>query len=456
MISQFVDREREIKILEREWKNTPSFVVIYGRRRIGKTRLLLEFSRDKKTFFHTFLEGTRESQIKSLREGLAEFFGDEIFLSLNDWYRLFKYLASKIEEKTLIILDEFTYAVKADRTILSALQRAWDHDLSSKDVMLVISGSLMGMMEEEVLSYSSPLYGRRTAGFKLKPLSLFDSLRFFRGFEVGLKAYMLLGGVPAYLLIASKYTSIEDLVEEEFLSPQGFFYDEPYIVLSQELRELGFYFSLLLAMATGKRRPSEIANYIGVEGRKIYPYLENLMRLGFVERELPVGRKEKRGLYRIADAMLLTWFSIVYPNRGAIEAGIISWEDVEDDLQRVFSLRFEEVAKEFIVKLNRAKKLPFKFTKIGRWWHKSEEIDIVALKEREKKALFIEVKWKDLTRKEARRILKDLERKSKLIGVEGWEKFYGLVAKRIRGKGELREEGWLVWDLDDFKKTILN
>ncbi|ASJ17286.1 hypothetical protein A3L04_09505 [Thermococcus chitonophagus] len=116
------------------------------------------------------------------------------------------------------------------------------------------------------------------------------------------------------------------------------------------------------------------------------------MRLGFVERELPVGRKEKRDLYKIADAMLLTWFSIVYPNRGAIEAGIISWEDVEDDLQRVFSLRFEEVAKEFLIELNKAKELPLRFTRIGRWWHREEEIDIVALNERERKVLFVEVK----------------------------------------------------------------
>jgi len=115
---------------------------------------------------------------------------------------------------------------------------------------------------------------------------------------------------------------------------------------------------------------------------------------------------------------------------------------------------FEKVADDFLRELNKGKKLPFRFTKIDRWWHKNEEIDLVGLNEREKRALFVEVKWKDLSGKEAREILKDLERKAELVGLEGWEKSYGLVAKSIREKKELRREGWLAWDLKDFKILI--
>ncbi|MCD6373172.1 MAG: ATP-binding protein [Thermococcus sp.] len=454
MISLFVDRERELGILEREWKGVPSFVVVYGRRRVGKTRLLVEFSRGRKVFFHTFTEGTKENQIKVIREELAEFYGDDIFLSFNDWYPLFKYLASKIEEKTLIVLDEFTYAVKSDRSILSALQRAWDHELSKKSIMLVLSGSLMGMMVDDVLSYSSPLYGRRTAGFMLRPLNLFNSVRFFDDFRNGLESYMLIGGVPAYLSIAARYSDVNQLVENEFLSPEGFFYDEPYIILSQELRKLKVYFSILAAMAEGRERPGEIATYVGVEGRRIYPYLETLIRLGFVERQLPVARKEKRGLYRIKDPMLLTWFSIVHPNRTEIELGILSPENAKERLQKVFSRRYEEVSKEFLIELNQVDGLPFRFTKIGRWWHKNEEIDLVALNEEERKVLFVEVKWKELSEREARGVLKDLKRKAGLVGLESWEKSCGLIAKRVEGKEALRDEGWLVWDLKDLERLI--
>jgi hypothetical protein len=443
-----------MEILEREWGNTPSFVVLYGRRRVGKTRLLIEFSRRKKVFFHTFMEGTKENQIKSLREELARFFSDDIFLSFNEWYPLLKYLASKINEKTLIVLDEFTHVIKSDKTVLSALQRTWDHELGKKEVMLVISGSLIGMMIDEVLSYSSPLYGRRTAGFMLRPLSFFDAMEFFDDFIYSIKSYMLIGGIPAYLSIASRYRKLEEFVKSEFLSPEGFFYDEPYIVLSQELRELKFYFSMLSAIASGRTRPSEIASYVGVEGRRIYPYLETLIRLGFVEREFPVGRREKRGIYRIKDPMLLTWFSLVYPNRTEIELGTLSIEDVKEILQRIFSIRFEDLAKEFILKLNKKGMLPFRFTKVGRWWHKREEIDLIALNEREKKALFVEVKWKEICEKEIKRVLKDLKRKAELLRLKDWENAYGVIAKEAKGKENLRGKGFLIWDLEDFKKVI--
>lgn len=449
MIGIFVDREQEMKLLEREWENVPSFVVVYGRRRIGKTRLLTEFSRGKRAFFHTFMEGAREEQIRILREELAGFFEDEIFLSFSDWFPLFKYLSSRIKERTLIVLDEFSYAVKADRGILSALQRAWDHELSERPVMLVLSGSLLGMMRDEVLSYSSPLYGRRTAGFLLKPINLRYSLNFFKDMDYGIRAYMLLGGIPAYLSLAARKSGIEELMGE-FLSPIGYFYDEPYIVLAQELRELKVYFSILSAIAGGRHRPTEIANHVGMEGRRIYPYLETLIRLGFVRRETPVVGKEKRGLYRISDPMLLTWFSIVYPKRTAIELGIITREEVFQALQRVYSLRFEEVSRQFLVEINTAERLSFRFERIGRWWRKNEEIDLVALSERERKAFFVEVKWQELSEREARGILRDLERKSELVGLEDWEEGYGLIAKSVEGKEELKEEGYLIFDLKDF------
>ncbi|WP_324735530.1 ATP-binding protein [Thermococcus sp. SY098] len=454
MISHFVNRKRELERLEREWKNVPSFVVVYGRRRIGKTRLLVEFSKNKNTFFHTFFEGTKESHIKALRKELAEFFSDEIFLSLNDYYTIFRYLADKIDAKTLIVLDEFTYALKGDKELASKLQRAWDHHLSKKPVMLVVSGSLIGMMRDEVLSYSSPLYGRRTAGFMLRPLGLFDSLELFENFEYGIRTYMLLGGIPSYLIVASKYRSIKELLKWEFLTPEGFFYDEPYILLSQELRELKLYFSILSAIAVGKTRISEIGNHIGVEARKLYPYLENLIRLGFVKREVPVIGKKNKGVYKLNDPMLLTWFSMIYPHKTEIETGVIDIENLRDELKKVMALRFEEVAKEFLVEINKRERLPFKFERIGRWWRKGEEIDLIALNEKERKALFVEVKWKDLNEREAKRILRDLELKAELVGLNGWEKFYGLVAKKVDDKKELSEEGFSVWDLADFKRFI--
>lgn len=176
-----------------------------------------------------------------------------------------------------------------------------------------------------------------------------------------------------------------------------------------------------------------------------------------MRRELPISRKAKRGIYRFKDLYFAFWFRFVAPYFEEIESGFPdgALEDFDIGFNHYLGFVFEEVAKQFLIELNKAKKLPFKFTRIGKWWRKDEEIDLVALNERERKALFVEVKWKDLSEREAKGILKDLERKSELVGLEGWEKSYGLVAKSLEEKERLRNEGWLVWDLGDFKETKL-
>jgi len=164
-----------------------------------------------------------------------------------------------------------------------------------------------------------------------------------------------------------------------------------------------------------------------------------------------VGRR--RSVYRISDALFNFWFRFVFPRRDEIEMGFDVVEDIKEEFNEYLGLAFEGIAKQFLVRLNMDGKLPFRFTRIGRWWRKGEEIDLVALNERERKALFVEVKWKDLSEREARGILKDLERKAELVGLEEWEKHYGLVAKSVEGKEELKEEGYLAWDLGDFNRS---
>ncbi|WP_297548051.1 ATP-binding protein [Thermococcus sp.] len=435
----FIDREREMKILEREWKSRPSFLVLYGRRRVGKTRLIREFSRDKITFFFTFPEAIKEVQMKEFKGALASFLGDELILKVetDNWFDLLNYLAERVDD-CLIVLDEFTYAIKSDRKILSDLQRVWDGILSEKKVMLVISGSLLGMMWDDVLSHASPLYGRRTRSMHLRPLNYINALKFFGDKEYGLKAYMLVGGIPPYLRLASRYSSVEEFVREEFLSDYGLFYDEPYVILGEELRELKTYFSILKAIADGNRRLERIANYLGLPARSVYPYLETLMRLGFVDKETPILGSGRVSLYRISDPVLLSWFLLTYPQMADISSGTARL----DNLYRVLSVRFEELAREFLVL-----KRPIEFEKLGRWWFRGEEIDIVALKE--DTTTLIEVKWRDLSEKDARRVLKELESKSKLVHFKGSFRF-GIIGRNVENKEGLREEGYLVWDLEDF------
>ncbi len=435
---KFIDREREMEILEREWENRPSFVVLYGRRRVGKTRLLREFSKGKRTFFFTFPEAVKTVQMAEFKKALSEFLGDGLILKLetDNWLDLLTYLAERVDD-SLVVLDEFTYAIKSGRKILSDLQRVWDGILSEKNVMLVISGSLLGMMWDDVLSHASPLYGRRTRSIHLNPLDYTSALKFFKDPEYGIKAYMLVGGIPPYLRLASRYESVEAFVKEEFLSDYGFFYDEPYVILTEELRELKTYFSILRAMASGNRRLEEIANFVGLPAGSVYPYVETLMRLGLVMKEIPILGSRKATLYSIADPSLLTWFTLTYPQLDQISLGTAKL----DDLYKVFSARFEELAREFL-----ALKRPIDFEKIGRWWYKGKKIDIVAVNGRT--AHLIEATWKDLGRKDAGRVLKALERKSKLVRFDGGFKL-GLIARKVEGKEELRSRGYTVWDMED-------
>ncbi|MEO2152380.1 MAG: ATP-binding protein [Thermococcus sp.] len=435
----FIDREREIGVLEREWENRPSFVVLYGRRRVRKTRLMREFSRSRKTFFFTFPEAIKEVQMKEFKRALASFLGDKLILKVetDNWLDILSYLAERAED-CLIVLDEFTYAIKSDRKILSDLQRVWDGILSEKNVMLVISGSLLDMMWDDVLSHASPLYGRRTRSLHLKPLDYLNALKFFQDRGYGIRDYMLVGGIPPYLRLASRYSSIEEFVREEFLSDYGRFYDKPYVILGEELRELKTYFSILRAIAKGNRRLERIANYLGLPARSVYPYIETLMRLGFVEKETPILGSRKVSLYRISDPVLLSWFVLTYPQMAEIASGTAKL----DDLYRVFSVHFKDLAREFL-----PLKRPFEFGTLGRWWFRGEEIDIVALGKDE--ASLIEVKWKDLSERDARRVLNELEGKAELVRFDRAFRF-GIIARSVEGKEGLREEGYLVWDLEDF------
>lgn len=434
---KFIDREREMEILGGEWKNRPSFVVLYGRRRVGKTRLLREFAKGKRTLFFTFPEAVEEVQMREFREAMSDFLGDDFVrkLKTDAWLDLLRYLAEKVDD-CLIVLDEFTYAIKSERKILSDLQRVWDNILSEKNVMLVLSGSLLGMMWDDVLSHASPLYGRRTKSMNLRPFNYPNALKFFSDPEFGIRAYMLVGGVPSYLRLASRYSNIEEFLREEFLSDYGFFYDEPYVLLGGELRELKTYFSILRAIAEGNRRLERIANFVGLPARSVYPYVETLMRLGFVERESPILGSRKVSLYRIKDPMLLTWFTLTYPQIAEISSGTARL----DDLYKVYSTRFEELAREFLT-LSR----PIEFESLGRWWYKGDEIDIVALGD---ETTLIEVKWKDLSRKDALRVLREIEVKAEKVRSAGKTRL-GLIAKSVKGKDELREEGYLAWDLED-------
>lgn len=456
MISTFVGRKRELDLMEKEWnKKGGSLIILYGRRRIGKTRLLAEFAKGKSGIFYVAEDISPQIQIARIKEKIADFIQDEVLkgLDLRDWDQLFAYFARNLPtERFYLCIDEFSYLIKNERSILGALQRYWDSVLSASNICIVLSGSMLGLMSEMALSYTSPLYGRRTRDILLEGLSFSDSMKLLdMPFEDSLKVYMVIGGVPEYLIKASEYKSLNSFLENEFFDKYGYFYREPYFIISQEFRELKTYFSILDAVASKNTKPTEIANFTGMETRQIYPYLENLIRLGFLERRVSLFGTSKKGIYLIKDHIFDFWFNFVSTNKEAIERESFGYGPNPEALTMYFAKKFELLAEKDIL----PSLLP-QFSRTGRWWHKTEEIDILAVNEPENTIVFLECKWRSLTALSAENFLTALREKAPLVlwQNETRKEIFGLLARKIEGKKDLREKGYLVFDLEDFEKAF--
>ncbi|NJF24814.1 ATP-binding protein [Thermococcus sp. Bubb.Bath] len=457
---KFVDRERELAFLEERYSSGDAeLLIIYGRRRIGKTELLLRFARDKEHVYFLASEKPYRDNLRELQRMMGKSLGDKLFsrIEFGDIDELLIEFSKRVNgRRVVLIIDEFPYLIERYKPVLSLIQRAWDMELSKSDLMLILCGSSVSSMETEALGYKSPLYGRRTGQWRVDELPFWSLREFFPDYSAEdlVKVYGVLGGIPAYLIRFDPEKSFDENVIERVLSKGAFLYEEAEILLKEEVREPANYFAILQAVAGGRSRFGEIVNATGLDKSLVSKYLNVLEKLGMVEREVPVtaSRKEalKRGRYSITDNYLAFWFRYVFPNRSYLEAGMGRevWERSRGDFNEYMGAVFERLLRkpEVFTRLT-----GFGFTKIGRWWHKGEEIDLVALNENERKVLFVEVKWKELREREAMGILKDLKRKAELIGLDDWGKHYWLVAKKVEGKETLRKEGWLVWDLGDFE-----
>jgi uncharacterized protein len=450
MIRTFINRDKETAILEEEWnKSYGRLIILYGRRRIGKTRLITEFSKGKPGIMFFAEDTAPRLQIKNMQSESAKFFGDGLLASLDlgSWDQLFSYVAEKVpKNRSYLIIDEFTYLIKNDPSLLSALQKSWDTKLSMSKWCIILCGSMLGLMSDCALSSTSPLYGRRTRDIFLEPLPFLHARKFLSvPFEEALRIYLTIGGVPEYLLKAEDYRSFREFIGREFFDRYGYFYREPYFLLTQEFRELKMYQSILNAVAIGNTAPAAIAQFCGTDARHLYPYLESMARLGIIEREAPLLLKSKNGVYRVKDSLFDFWFNFIFPHRQEIEAS--GYIPTDPELDTYFGRRYESfVRRDFIPGI-------FPGYRTGRWWYKEDEIDLVALDKETSSIIFGEVKWGALSRSEVKRIITRLGKKSEKVRHEEYvnEKFM-VVAGTIDGKADLLDEGFLVYDMGDIDR----
>ena len=418
----FINRVNELEILEEKYASGQAeMYVLYGRRRVGKTELLNHFSQGKRHIFYVAdldAEPTlRASFSASVNQAL---FGPDAASGVYPtWEAIFRLLGNQAQNERLVVtLDEFTYLATAHPPLLTTLQRLWDQELRHSKLMLILCGSYIGMMEDAVLGYNAPLYGRRTGQYLLEPVVFRDARLFLPHLNVAdqVRSYALFGGTPAYLMPISNTRSVLNTVRDQVLTRGTFFYDEARFLLQQELREPRNYFAILEAIASGRTRLNEIKQATGLDGATAY--LSTLQDLQLIERVVPITEtqphKSRRGLYRLRDHFFRFWFRFVHPNRTLLEQGasqIVLDTYIKPQLDAFVGPVFEIICQQFLWQLGLSGKLPFVPHRIGGWWQGGEEIDLIAVGQ--DSALVVECKW--TSRAVGTNILRDLERKAKLV-----------------------------------------
>lgn len=421
MLDKFIDREEELKTLETRYASgSPELLVVYGRRRVGKTELLRRFASGKPHIYFLADKRTMRDQALELSRKVGEHFQDETLTlrGFEDLNEILAYIARKVRGRIVLIVDELPYLVKSDRAVPSILQKAWDEQLSPTKIMAVLCGSSVAMMEREILGYKSPLYGRRTGQLLVEPLPYPEAREFLPRYnaEDAFRAYAILGGIPLYLNQFKDDRLLLENIKDSILRKDAFLYAEPEFLLREELREPQTYFSLLKYLSFGKSRVKELAEAMGMGRNEISRYLATLETLRLVEKVLPVTEKHphksRKGLYTISDPFLGFWFRFVYPNRGELETGEQDYVlgKIKPLLDQYVGGVFEATCRKEALRLSRKGLIHFRPVRVGRMWDGDVEIDLVALGEGGR-VMAVEVKWSDLDEREGRRVVAELRRK---------------------------------------------
>lgn len=373
---RFIGRKNELHTLNTEYNRNSSFVVIYGRRRVGKTTLIKEFLKNKSAFYYLATEELESQSMKRLANVIARTTKNTLLqkIEFTDWLDLFQLIADyKPEEKKVLVIDEFPYLVRTNSAFPSILQNAWDEFLKDSNVMLILSGSLIGMMQKHVLSYDSPLYGRRTAQMRLTPLpftSIYETQNL--PFEQAVEQFALTGGVPKYLEFFEDGRPLEEQLKDAVFSKNGFLYEEPNFLLKSESLTAVNYFSIIKTIADGNHKLGKIASALGQESSSLTPYLSTLSDLGFIEKRTPITEKNpeksRKGLYFIADNFLRFWFCYVYPYKGELELDnmqIVLDEIHKDFKEKFVAFAYEDICKDVFAKLCSNNAISFVPSRIG-------------------------------------------------------------------------------------------
>lgn len=395
MRSQFIGRRRELAALERAWREPRAALIpVYGRRRVGKTELILHFCEGKPGIYYAATQGTRAYQVRTFLRAAAEQLGQSWLAeaATEDWQQALK-LAGRVPRRgghkgQVLVLDEFQWLCEAAPELPSLLQQRWDQEWQHDSrFMLILCGSYLGFMERAVLGSKSPLFGRRTGQILLEPFDYQEAGEFFPhwALEQRARAYFVCGGIPYYLKAIDPEQSLAQNVTSNFLNVDAPLFREPDFLLREELRDVGAYATVIEAIAEGRSRPAHMAAFAGMSSSQLPYFLNNLMSLGYVQRRLPLvpGRpSRKQTRYAITDPLLRFWFRFIAPNQSMIRAGSPerAYETlIKPSVEAFYGACFEQLCREALPRLYRAEGVIGKYA-VGEFWSHDTQIDVVGLR----------------------------------------------------------------------------
>ena len=439
----FFGRENELNTLNRLYNsNKFEFAVIYGRRRVGKTALINEFTKDKDTIFFTGVETNQKQNLENFSRCIMEYnIGVPVDTSFPSFQAALEYVFELAKTKRIVlVIYEYPYVARASKSLASTLQLLIDKNKDDSKLLLILCGSSMSYMEDHVLAYKAPLYGRRTAQLKIRPFDFFEACNYFTKLSSIDKAlaYGIVGGTPQYLMQLDENLSIEENIKNTHLNPASSIFEEPNNLLKQEVREPAIYNAVITAIATGSSKMNEISSKIDEETSVCASYIKNLITLGIIKKESPYGEKSSRKtIYSIEDNMFRFWYRFVPENTSLISRGAtdLAYRRIAPEISSYMGSVFEDICKQYLWKLLLERRCEVDFSDLGRWWGTNpktktqEEIDIMGTDK--DAALFGECKWTN--EKVDRGVLETLVERSTLFHYK--KKHFYLFAKNGFTKG---------------------
>ena len=444
MDENFINRKKEIAWFEERYeaaKKEGQLLVVYGKRRVGKTELVKHFAKDKPFVYYVAEKQTAKAQLQAATKAFAEGFRAPELANarFNGWRELFMYISREIQKRTepvIVVVDEFPYLAQSDKGMSSYFQAGWDEHLKDKKILLILMGSSISMMYKHALVYSAPLYGRRTGQWLLQPFTFEETKKFYpdASFAKVFPLYALSGGIPAYARVFNGKFSLEENLKQ-YVFPEGrFLAVEPELLLSEEFDDPRSYLSILKAIGLGRTKFSEIVQESQLPSTALPGYIKTLINLRLIVKGTPITdpipEKSKKGAYSLADSFLRFYFSFIYPNISLIKADSYDalFKQHGEILTQLIAKSYENTSAEFIQMAIQSGALPH-FEELGRWWNKDTEIDLVGLNKQDNTILFVETKWN--SKPIGTDALNNLKKKAQQVewGKEDRKEYFALIAK---------------------------